>query len=238
MSRPVFARFAASQFVYTPALSVEHDSICDTRLRAFDFASESWPFFCWPRKAGRAIAARMPMIRITTRSSMSVKPFSSPLIRWESFRSMFTPPWSLWSGQTPRQPPRWWQLGRLQRGEPPRGSPGALRPRLATGLPLHRGPDSYWGHLSTPKTGFLRGLSSRRGVRGAAYHRSRALPPRDPAVRSHPRARGACRGGVADAGGAGSGARSAQRRSTHGAGDPRARVLGRRQARAPRTRGR
>jgi hypothetical protein len=31
-------------------------------------------------------------------------------------------------------------------------------------LPLHRGPDSYWGHLSTPKSGFLRGLSSRRGV--------------------------------------------------------------------------
>src|SRR4051794_17847856 len=126
-------------------------------LRALDLASASWPFFCWPRKAGRAIAARMPMIRITTRSSMSVKPFSSPLIRWESFRSIVTPPWSLWSGQTPRQPPRWWQLGRLQRGEPPHGSPGALRPRLATGLPLHRGPDSYWGHLSTPRTASLRG---------------------------------------------------------------------------------
>src|SRR3954469_23923113 len=135
-------------------------------LRALDLASASWPFFCWPRKAGRAIAARMPMIRITTRSSMSVKPFSSPLIRWESFRSIVTPPWSLWSGQTPRQPPRWWQLGRLQRGEPPHGSPGALRPRLATGLPLHRGPDSYWGHISTPKPGFLRVFSSRRGVRG------------------------------------------------------------------------
>src|SRR3954447_21861332 len=62
-------------------------------LRALDLASASWPFFCWPRKAGRAIAARMPMIRITTRSSMSVKPFSSPLIRWESFRSMGTPPY-------------------------------------------------------------------------------------------------------------------------------------------------
>src|SRR3954464_7852216 len=126
-------------------------------LRAFDLESASWPFFCWPRKAGRAIAARMPMIRITTRSSMSVKPFSSLLIRWESFRSIFTPPWSLWSGQIPRQPPRWWQLGRLLRGEPPHGSPGALRPRLTTGLPLHRGPDSYWGQLSTPPRG---GLSS------------------------------------------------------------------------------
>src|SRR3954471_23366481 len=202
MSRPVFASDAAAQLVYTPALSVAHVSICDTRLRAFDFASASWPFFCWPRKAGRAIAARMPMIRITTRSSMSVKPFSSPLIRWESFRSIVTPPWSLWSGQTPRQPPRWWQLGRLQRGEPPHGSPGALRPRLTTGLPLHRGPDSYWGHLSTPESGFLRGSfvypatkrrrtggrAPRRQRRrtgattfgrrrfGAAYHPARALP--------------------------------------------------------------
>src|SRR4051812_9019079 len=88
MSRPVLVSDAAAQLVYTPALSVAHVSIWDTRLRAFDFASASWPFFCWPRKAGRAIAARMPMIRITTRSSMSVKPFSSLLIRWESFRSI------------------------------------------------------------------------------------------------------------------------------------------------------
>src|SRR5262245_47128230 len=34
------------------------------------------------------MAARMPMMRITTRSSMSVKPFSSLLIRSRSFRSM------------------------------------------------------------------------------------------------------------------------------------------------------
>src|SRR3954467_2055668 len=60
-------------------------------FRADDLASASWPFCCWPRKAGRAIAARMPMMRITTRSSMSVKPFSSLLIRWESFRSMLRP---------------------------------------------------------------------------------------------------------------------------------------------------
>src|SRR3954466_1101094 len=136
-------------------------------LREFDLASASWPFFCWPRKAGRAIAARMPMIRITTRSSMSVKPFSSLLIRWESFRSIFTPPWSLWSGQIPRQPPRWWQLGRLLRGEPPHGSPGALRPRLATGLPLHRGTDSYWGHLSTPSWASLSGSFVQSGPRAA-----------------------------------------------------------------------
>src|SRR4051794_11442194 len=36
------------------------------------------------------------------------------------------------------QPPKvfWWQLGRLRRDEPPARAPGALRPRLATGLPL------------------------------------------------------------------------------------------------------
>src|SRR5690349_3401611 len=97
----------------------------------------------------------MPMIRITTRSSIRVKPFSSLLIRWESFRSMFTPPWSLWSGQTPRQAPSLVAARPAPRGEPPHRSPGALRPRLATGLPLHRGPDSYWGQVSTPARGFL-----------------------------------------------------------------------------------
>jgi hypothetical protein len=30
-------------------------------------AEASWPFCCWPRNEGRAIAARMPMIRMTTR---------------------------------------------------------------------------------------------------------------------------------------------------------------------------
>src|SRR6059058_3248551 len=150
MSRPVFVSDAAAQLVYTPALSVAHVSICDTRLRAFDFASESWPFFCWPRKAGRAIAARMPMIRITTRSSIRVKPFSSLLIRWESFRSIgYSSLEPVVSPDTSAAPSQW-QLGRLRRGEPPHKSPGALRPRLATGLPLHRGTDSYWGHLSTP----------------------------------------------------------------------------------------
>ena len=45
--------------------------------RALDLALVSCAFSCWPRKLGRAIAARMPMIRITMRSSMSVKPSSS-----------------------------------------------------------------------------------------------------------------------------------------------------------------
>src|SRR5689334_644159 len=45
-------------------------------LRAADFASASCPFDRCPRKAGSAIAARMPMIKMTTRSSISVKPCS------------------------------------------------------------------------------------------------------------------------------------------------------------------
>ena len=52
-------------------------STCATALRASDFAEASLPLFCCPRKTGRAIAARMPMMTITTSSSMSVKPDSS-----------------------------------------------------------------------------------------------------------------------------------------------------------------
>jgi hypothetical protein len=80
VSRPVAALvmfgFVGPQFAYVCS-SAKHDSICETALRASDLAEASWPFFCWPRNEGRAIAARMPMIRMTTRSSMSVKPCSS-----------------------------------------------------------------------------------------------------------------------------------------------------------------
>src|SRR3954451_8911972 len=60
-------------------------------FRAFDLASESWPFARWPRNAGRAIAARMPMIRITTRSSIRVKPRSDSM-RSRIFRSIVLTP--------------------------------------------------------------------------------------------------------------------------------------------------
>src|SRR3954470_23595672 len=52
-------------------------------LRASDLAEASCPFARWPRKAGRATAARIPMIRTTTISSMSVKP-SSRVLRWRA----------------------------------------------------------------------------------------------------------------------------------------------------------
>src|SRR4051794_8857089 len=61
-------------------------------FRAFDLASESWPFARWPRNAGRAIAARIPMIRITTRSSIRVKPRSDSM-RSRIFRSILITPW-------------------------------------------------------------------------------------------------------------------------------------------------
>src|ERR1700704_2586754 len=52
-------------------------------VRASDLAWASFALPFWFRNDGMAIAARMPMIRITTRSSISVKPPSSPE-RWRS----------------------------------------------------------------------------------------------------------------------------------------------------------
>src|SRR3954469_21447067 len=53
-------------------------AVCVVRASALAFESSPLPF--WLRNEGMAMAARIPMIRITTRSSMSVKP-SSPLRR-------------------------------------------------------------------------------------------------------------------------------------------------------------
>src|SRR4051812_40831910 len=49
-------------------------------LRALLLAEASWPLDRCPRNAGRAIAARMPMIRMTTSNSIRVKPRSPALI--------------------------------------------------------------------------------------------------------------------------------------------------------------
>ena len=68
------ARTAAA---WLPVASDVQDSICEMALRASDFADASDALSRWPRNVGRAIAARMPMIRMTTSSSMSVKPDSS-----------------------------------------------------------------------------------------------------------------------------------------------------------------
>src|SRR3954471_20659759 len=53
---------------------MKHVSTWATALRASDLADASLPLFACPRKIGSATAARMPMMRMTTSSSMSVKP--------------------------------------------------------------------------------------------------------------------------------------------------------------------
>src|SRR6266550_2641002 len=66
-----------------PPLSVANVSAVVSAVRASSFAEESDALLFWLRNDGIAIAARMPMIRITTRSSIRVKPPSS-LERWRS----------------------------------------------------------------------------------------------------------------------------------------------------------
>ena len=79
---------ASEQFVYEPLLSVAQVSNACAAVTAVDFASASLPLLRWFRNEGMAIAARMTMIRITTRSSIRVKPLSS-WVRSRSFRYMF-----------------------------------------------------------------------------------------------------------------------------------------------------
>ena len=57
--------------------SAKQDSICETALRASALALESCALALWPRNVGSAIAARIPMMRITTSSSIRVNPRSS-----------------------------------------------------------------------------------------------------------------------------------------------------------------
>src|SRR5271165_1499855 len=68
---------AALTLVYSPLLSTAIVSAVVSAVRASSlaWASEALPF-C-PANAGMAIAARMPMMRITTSSSISEKPSSS-----------------------------------------------------------------------------------------------------------------------------------------------------------------
>src|SRR4029079_6137235 len=86
------------QAAYEPLLSVAHVSIASAAVTAEDLASASLPLLRWFRNEGMAIAARMPMIRITTRSSIRVKPFSS-WARSRNFRNMLVllSYWGLWS---------------------------------------------------------------------------------------------------------------------------------------------
>src|SRR3954471_12046707 len=101
-------------------------------LVASDFAAVSCAFFFWFRNSGMAIAARMPMMIMTTRSSMSVKPCSFSSIALRSRASIAVPP---------RDDVSPVKEARLL-AEPDRGSwadhegPLALRPHLAVGVPF------------------------------------------------------------------------------------------------------
>src|SRR3954463_15559641 len=106
------------------------------------FALESFAFCFWLKNVGMAIAARIPMISMTTSSSIRVNPFSLA-IRSRSFNSIWT---SLPKSIAARAPCHW-ESG--YPGGSPAGSeialraPLALRPHLAMGLPFHRGPGVF-----------------------------------------------------------------------------------------------
>ena len=89
---------ALLQLAYEPLLSVAHVSTACAAVTAVDFASASLPLLRWFRNEGMAIAARMPMIRMTTRSSIRVKPFSLLGTLAELPQHLVIPPyWGAWS---------------------------------------------------------------------------------------------------------------------------------------------
>jgi hypothetical protein len=66
------------------SLSPTYIAVC--MVRTWTFADESLALPFWFRKAGIAIAARIPRINITTRSSIRVNPDSLPALS----RSLFS----------------------------------------------------------------------------------------------------------------------------------------------------
>src|SRR5436305_3209845 len=127
-------------------------------------AAVSCAFFFWFRNNGMAIAARMPMMIMTTRSSMSVKPCSFSSMALRSRASIAVPP---------RDDVSPVKEARLL-AEPDRGSwadhegPLALRPHLAVGVPFlavarmtTRTSDGETGHLNGATEIDTKGLASR-----------------------------------------------------------------------------
>src|SRR5438876_1058796 len=79
-----------------PVLSALYASTAGTAARTFALAADWFARSLNERYDGIAIASRMPRMMMTTRSSMSVKPLSSPASRFVSFPSM----WSLAPSET------------------------------------------------------------------------------------------------------------------------------------------
>src|SRR4051794_21559872 len=101
-------------------------------LVASAFAEVSCAFFFWFKNSGMAIAARMPMMIMTTRSSMSVKPcsFSSMALRSRASIAVL-----LGDDVNPVKGVR--LLAESDRGSwADREGPLALRPHLAAGVPF------------------------------------------------------------------------------------------------------
>ena len=57
-----------------PALETEYEIIATLAFARSDFAAASFAWFCWPKKIGIAIADKIPMMRTTTKSSISENP--------------------------------------------------------------------------------------------------------------------------------------------------------------------
>jgi hypothetical protein len=78
-SPELIAVVQADPFLYKPSHSVARVCIMVAALRADETAAESCAFERWLRNVGMAIAARIPMMITTTRSSIRVKPpYSEP----------------------------------------------------------------------------------------------------------------------------------------------------------------
>src|SRR2546423_10882970 len=72
--------------------SVKHALAVVRALRRLDCAALSFALFLAPRKVGRAMAIRMPMMRTTTMSSMRVKPAASCLRSMRRLNIFVSPP--------------------------------------------------------------------------------------------------------------------------------------------------
>ena len=99
---------------------------------AFFRADLDWatqPFSRWLRNVGMAMAARMPMMMMTTRSSMSVKPESFFAMALLMRASMCESPSRTGAGEDPARPG-----SATEAAGPARWGPLAFRDRLAAGL--------------------------------------------------------------------------------------------------------
>ena len=154
-----------------------------------DFMDASTAFLRWFRKTGMAMAARMPMMMMTTRSSIRVKPWSFSSIDLRMRASMLRVPLrngavSLAAGP-PSRAPVWVPAEAAGLTCTPAG-PLALRPRLATGVPflaVRLDDTDGFGHAGA---GDLSGEPSQARVHPDAVRRAAGHERRRPGARGAP----------------------------------------------------